>query len=83
MTDLNAVLTSNPQKLYLLLGYSINAGGEVVGLAATAKGDLRGFLAIPNSAENFLPLVERTTSPAALSEDARKTVFRRIGIRGK
>jgi probable HAF family extracellular repeat protein len=81
MTDLNAVLTSNPQKLYLLLAYSINAGGEIVGLAATANGDLHGFLAMPDSAENFLPLVERTASPAALSEAARKTIFRRIGIR--
>jgi probable HAF family extracellular repeat protein len=82
MTDLNAVLTSNPQKLYLLLAYSINAGGEIVGLASTANGDLHGFLAIPDSADNFLPL-ERTASPTPLSEDARKTVFRRIGIRGK
>jgi probable HAF family extracellular repeat protein len=83
MTDLNAVLTSNPQKLYLLLGFSINASGEIVGLAATANGDLHGFLATPDSAENFLPLIERTTSPAALSEEARKTIFRRIGNRGK
>ena len=81
MTDLNAVLTSNPQKLYLLLAYSINAGGQIVGLAATANGDLHGFLAIPDSAENFLPLIERTVSPAPLSEAARKTIFRRIGIR--
>ena len=83
MTDLNAVLSSNPQKLYLLLAYSINASGDIVGLAATANGDLHGFMATPDSAENFLPLMERTASPTALSEDARKTVFRRIGIRGK
>jgi len=82
MTDLNAMLTSNPQKLYLLLAYSINAGGEIVGLAVTSDGDLHGFLAIPDSADNVLPL-ERTASPTPLSEDARKTAFRRIGIRGK
>ncbi len=37
MTDLNAMLTSNPQKLYLLLANSINAGGEIVGLAADQR----------------------------------------------
>jgi len=83
MTDLNAVLTSNPQKLYLLQANSINASGEIVGLAATANGDLHGFLATPDSAGNSLPLVERTVSPAPLSEDARKTALRRVGIRGK
>jgi len=82
MTDLNAVLTSNPQKLYLLAGNSINAGGEIVGLAANSNGDLHGFLAIPDSAENVLPAIE-SMSRMALSEEARKTIFRRIGIRGK
>lgn len=81
MTDLNAVLTSNPQKLYLLQANSINASGEIVGIAATANGDLHGFLASPDSAQNFLPLVERTVSPTALSAEARKTLLRRIGIR--
>jgi probable HAF family extracellular repeat protein len=83
MADLNGLLTSNPQKMYLLLGYSINVSGEIVGLAVNANGDLHGFLAVPDSEANFLPLVERTISPAPLSESARKTVFRRIGIRGK
>jgi probable HAF family extracellular repeat protein len=82
MADLNAVLTANPQNLYLLQANSINASGEIVGLAAAASGDLHGFLAIPDSAGNFLPL-ERTASPVPLSEDARKTAFRRLGIRGK
>jgi probable HAF family extracellular repeat protein len=82
MTDLNAVLTSNPQKLYLLQANSINADGEIVGLASTSDGTLHGFLASPDSAGNLLPL-ERTASPTPLSEDARKTAFRRIGIHGK
>jgi probable HAF family extracellular repeat protein len=83
MTDLNAVLTSNPQKLYLLLANSVNASGEIVGLAVTSDGNLHGFLAIPDSAESFLPAIEMTTSPAPLSEDARRTLFRRLGIRGR
>jgi probable HAF family extracellular repeat protein len=82
MTDLNATLTSNPQKIYLLVASSINASGEIVGLGVTSDGNLHGFLATPDSIQNFLPL-ERTASPTPLSEDARKTVFRQIGIRGK
>jgi probable HAF family extracellular repeat protein len=82
MMDLNGALTSNPQKIYLLLASSINASGEIVGLGVTSDGNLHGFLATPDSIQNFLPL-ERTASPTPLSEDARKTVFRQIGIRGK
>jgi probable HAF family extracellular repeat protein len=82
MTDLNSVLTSNPQKLYLLQANSINASGEIVGLASTSDGNLHGFLATPGSSTNALPL-ERTASPTALSADARKTLLRRAGIRGK
>lgn len=82
MTDLNAVLTSNPQKMYLLQANSINANGEIVGLAVTSDGNLHGFLATPASDTNVLPLL-RTASPVPLSDQARKTAFRRIGIRGK
>ena len=82
MTDLNAMLTSNPRKMYLLLASSINSSGEIVGLGVTSDGNLHGFLAMPDGADNFLPL-ERAASPTPLSEAARKTVFRRIGIRGR
>jgi probable HAF family extracellular repeat protein len=82
MMDLNAALTSNPQKIYLLEASSINASGEIVGLGVTSDGNLHGFLATPDSIQNVLPL-ERTASPTPLSEDARKTILRRIGIRGK
>jgi probable HAF family extracellular repeat protein len=82
MTDLNSVVTSNPQKLYLLLAYSINAGGDIVGLAADASGNLHGFLATPGGGSNVLPL-DRSAGPTALSENARKAVFRLSGIRGK
>jgi probable HAF family extracellular repeat protein len=83
MTDLNAVLSSNPQKLYLLVSYAVNASGEIAGLAATSDGTLHGFLAVPDSTATSLPAIERTASPAALSEDARKTVFRMIGVRAR
>jgi len=81
-TDLNTVLTSNPQKLYLIQANSINASGEITGIAVTSDGNLHGFLATPDSAGNVLPL-ERTASPTPLSEASRKTLLRRLGVRGK
>src|SRR5581483_1479253 len=48
MTDLNTVLSSNPQKLYLLLAESINDRGQIVGLAVAGDGNLHGFLATPD-----------------------------------
>lgn len=80
MADLNSLVSSNPQKLYLLLANSINAPGEIVGLAVNATGDLHGFLAIPDSSENFLPASERPTSPF-LTENVRKAIFQRMGVR--
>jgi hypothetical protein len=65
-----------------VLASSINASGEIVGLGVTSDGNLHGFMAVPDNAGNFLPL-ERTASPTPISEDARKTVFRRRGIRGR
>jgi probable HAF family extracellular repeat protein len=82
MTDLNAVLSSNPKKLYLLLANSINARGEIVGLAVNDAGDLHGFLAIRDNPENFLPASEKQTHPL-VSESVRKAVLRRIGLRGR
>ncbi len=82
MIDLNTVLTSNPQKLNLLLAQSINAQGQFVGLAASADGTLHGFLATPERVGSGLQQFERQASPA-LSEDARKAVFRQLGIRGR
>jgi probable HAF family extracellular repeat protein len=81
MTDLNSVLSSNPQKLYLLLAGSINSRGQILGLAATADGNLHGYLATPDSAARNLPGFENATSLSALSESDRKLVFRRLGIR--
>lgn len=81
MTDLNAAASSNPQKLYLLAAYSINARGEIVGIAVNAAGDPHGFLAVPDSAQSSLP-AERATRPA-LSPSTRKALFRSLGIRAK
>jgi probable HAF family extracellular repeat protein len=83
MTDLNSVLSSNPQKLYLLFAESINSTGQIVGLAAAANGNLHGFLASPDTVGNYLAAFQNATSPAPLSDIARKTVFRRLGIPGR
>jgi probable HAF family extracellular repeat protein len=47
MTDLNTLVTVNPGKLYLLLGESINARKEIIGLAVDGAGKFHGYLAIP------------------------------------
>ena len=80
MTDLNDLLSSNPQKLYLLLAYSINARGEIVGLSVTGDGNPHGFLATPDRGGNFQPLSNRASSPR-LSEEVRRMVLRQTGIR--
>lgn len=82
MTDLNTIVSSNPQKLYLAQANSINASGEIVGLAADAAGNLHGFLATPATEGTNSPALETVAMPA-LSSEARKVMFRRMGIRGK
>jgi probable HAF family extracellular repeat protein len=47
MIDLNTLVTVNPGKLYLLLGESINARKEIIGLAVDGAGKFHGYLAIP------------------------------------
>lgn len=81
LTDLNSVVTSNPGKLYMLVAFWINARGEIVGLAVTPEGDLRGFLATPDASANISPHFETTTRPGPLSELGRRMIFRHTGIR--
>ena len=47
MSDLNDLAAGS--SLYLLFATAINSHGEVSGFGATAKGDVHGFLAIPNN----------------------------------
>ena len=46
IADLNTRV-SGSSDLYLLFADAVNNRGEIVGFAANAKGELRGFLAIP------------------------------------
>jgi hypothetical protein len=47
MIDVNTLVTSNPAKLYLLSGVSINSRKEITGLAVDGAGEFHGYLAIP------------------------------------
>ncbi len=47
MIDVNTLVTSNPAKLYLLSGASINSRKEITGLAVDGAGAFHGYLATP------------------------------------
>jgi probable HAF family extracellular repeat protein len=47
MIDVNTLVTSNPAKLYLLSGVSINSSKEITGLAVDGAGAFHGYVAIP------------------------------------
>jgi probable HAF family extracellular repeat protein len=79
ISDLNQLVTLNPAKLYLLMAFWINSGGEIVGLAAAADG-AHAFLATPNSGRNLAPEL-RSVSRPVLDGHTRELVMRRSGIR--
>jgi probable HAF family extracellular repeat protein len=83
MTDLNSVLSSNPQKLYLLLAESINDHGQIVGLAVAGDGSLHGFLANPDPDGTQGASFTNSASAVPLSDEVRKTVFRRLGVHAR
>jgi hypothetical protein len=60
--------------LYLLSACSINARGEITGLAADADGNLHGYLATPLEAGN--DRLEMGMSPLRLSAAARDRMGR-------
>jgi len=47
MTDLNTLVPAN-SPLYLLIGFSINARGEIAGFGVTNDGEIHAYLASPN-----------------------------------
>ncbi len=74
MTDLNTLIRNNPSSLYLLFACSINARGEIIGLAADAGGNVHGYLAVPRFADDdgeIAAPAAAVTNPA-LNEDARR-----------
>ena len=81
--DLN-ILVQAHAPLYLQIASSINARGEVTGFGQTPSGQVHGFLAIPTDGENDqeeMSPVEARITPMPASENARKLLFQRLGIR--
>jgi probable HAF family extracellular repeat protein len=83
MADLNTLVGSNSATLYLLLAESINASGEITGFAATESGDVHGFLAISTTAGATPVTPGGISVPGILSAEARKLLFRRLGVEGR
>src|SRR5205823_5056677 len=85
--DLNTRILDNPAGLYLQLAEGINSRGEFVGFAQTPAGDTHVYLATTSNSvsasESFSPAARCATSPLALSEDARRLLFRRLRIGGR
>jgi probable HAF family extracellular repeat protein len=52
MTDLNTLLRSNPADLYLITACSINARGEIIGIAVDGSQNSHGYLAVPRLADD-------------------------------
>jgi probable HAF family extracellular repeat protein len=75
MMDLNQLIPAT-SALYLLSACSINARGEIIGLAVDSNGNMHGYLAAPVDAgqDNF----ETGISPLSLSAAARDRM-RRVG----
>ena len=87
MTDLNSLIPAN-SPLYLANAQSINARGEIVGIAVdTATGDTRAFLAVPGNAGGpnsaFEPAGQSAASPRPLPESARRLLRRHLWMGGR
>jgi probable HAF family extracellular repeat protein len=83
MTDLNALVPSGTP-LFLLLACSINAGGEIIGLAVDNAGEPHGYLLVPAngaSGNGSAPAVSQNVAkPPALSDNARRLVQRWVHL---
>jgi probable HAF family extracellular repeat protein len=78
MSDLNTLIPAD-STLYLLFGCSINASGEITGLAVDAGGNLHGYQATPVPATASQSAARRMVLP----DEVRKMVAGRFGPRGR
>jgi probable HAF family extracellular repeat protein len=69
--DLNDLAPNSP--LFLLFATAINSRGEISGFGATAKGDLHGFLAVPDHSAASRG-AENSEVRESLTEDVRKLI---------
>ncbi len=87
MMDLNALVPAN-SPLYLMFAFVINDAGEIAGQALqTSTGEIHAFVATPipgaATAKDFDPSSPDLSRPKPLPEDVRKTILRRLGMRGR
>ena len=76
MQDLNTLIEGD-SSLYLILPCSINAGGEITGLAFDpTSNELHGFLASPTGGGN---VSQGASRPAVLTEAHRRLIQQQLG----
>ena len=76
MQDLNTLIAGD-SSLYLILPCSINAGGEITGLAFdTTSNELHGFLASPTGGGN---VSQDASRPAVLTDAHRRLIQQQLG----
>jgi probable HAF family extracellular repeat protein len=81
MADLNSLIPAT-SPLYLLLACSINASGEIIGLAADQTGDLHGYLLTPSTGGGSGADVALGARRPMLSDAAAKQLQKRLGSLG-
>ncbi len=77
--DLNS-LVSGGAPLFLFHAVSINGGGEIVGMAVNAEGEIRGYLAVPNEGHETAPDALQAAPGADGFGHARKLLRERLGL---
>jgi hypothetical protein len=88
MMDLNSLVPAN-SPLYLMFAFVINDAGEIAGQALqTSTGEIHAFVATPmpaatTAAAKVEPSSADLSRPMVLPENARKTIMRRLGMRGR
>ena len=87
MMDLNALVPAG-SPLYLTFAIVINDAGEIAGQAMDkSTGEMHAFVATPipaaAAAGDFEPASPDLSRPMILSEDVRKTIRGRLGMRGR
>jgi probable HAF family extracellular repeat protein len=75
--DLNDLALNSP--LFLVFATVINSRGEISGFGATTKGDLHGFLAVPDNNPASRD-AENSAVRESLTEDVRKLIRERLPL---
>lgn len=79
MNDLNSLIPAD-SALFLLLACSINARGQIVGLAVDGAGELHGYVATPATGPSASEGRQGVTNPVYLSEEVRRQILLRVRL---